>query len=68
MLQLPHRGPLNWRPVVAALKKINYAGRTEVFMHPTPRGIPIRETIAEVTAEINAAREYLEECLARRSE
>jgi sugar phosphate isomerase/epimerase len=63
MLQLPHRGPLDWRPIVAALRKIHYAGRTEVFMHPTPRGIPIRETTAEVTAEINAAREYLAGCL-----
>jgi sugar phosphate isomerase/epimerase len=63
LLQLPHRGPLDWRPIVAALRKINYAGRTEVFMHPTPRGIPIRETTAEVTAEINASREYLEGCL-----
>ena len=29
-------------------------------MHPVPRGIPIRETIAEVTGEVNAARDYLQ--------
>jgi hypothetical protein len=33
-------------------------------MHPTPRGIPILPTAAEVTAEINRARQYLEDRLA----
>ena len=31
-------------PIVAALKKIRYAGWTSVFMHPVPRGIPILPT------------------------
>ncbi len=61
--QLPHRGPLDWTPMLAALRDINYAGRVEIFMHPTPRGVPILDTTAAVTAEINAAREYLETCL-----
>lgn len=61
--QLPHRGPLDWTPVLGALKDINYQGRTEIFMHPVPRGIPILPTVGEVTAEINAARAYLDECL-----
>jgi sugar phosphate isomerase/epimerase len=63
LLQLPHRGPLDWRPILAALKKIHYAGRTEIFMHPFPRGIPILESTPQVTAEINAAREFLEQRL-----
>jgi sugar phosphate isomerase/epimerase len=63
--QLPHRGPLDWAPLLAALKEIDYQGRTEIFMHPVPRGIPILPTVEEVTAEINAARAYLEECLQR---
>lgn len=63
LLQLPHRGPMDWTPILAALMGIRYAGRVEVFMHPTPRGIPILETPALVTAEINKAREYLEACL-----
>jgi sugar phosphate isomerase/epimerase len=63
--QLPHRGPLDWTPLLAALKDINYQGRTEIFMHAVPRGIPILPTIDEVTAEINAARAYLEDCLQR---
>jgi len=63
LLQLPGRGRLDFVPIVSALKKINYQGWTEVFMHPIPRGIPIRQTAALVTAEINSSRLYLEACL-----
>lgn len=63
--QMPGRGVLDFKPIVAALAKINYQGWTEIFMHPFPRGIPIMPTLAEVTAEINRARGYLEECLRR---
>lgn len=59
LLQLPGRGPLNFAPLLKALADIKYQGWTEIFMHPVPRGIPILETAAEVTAEINRAREYL---------
>ena len=41
MLQMPGRGPLDFRPLVQALKQINFQGWTEIFMHPFPRGIPI---------------------------
>jgi sugar phosphate isomerase/epimerase len=61
--QMPGRGKLNFRPLVAALQKIDYQGWTEIFMHPTPRGIPILDTVADVTVEINRARTYLEDCL-----
>jgi sugar phosphate isomerase/epimerase len=57
--QMPGRGKLDFRPLLAALRKIDYQGWTEIFMHPTPRGIPILDTAAEVTAEINRARKYL---------
>lgn len=60
LLQLPGRGPLDFRPLVVALKRIRYAGWTEVFMHPVPRGIPIMPSAAEVTAEVNRARAYLD--------
>lgn len=60
LLQLPGRGPLDFAPIVAALASIGYAGWTEIFMHPVPRGIPILETAAEVSAEINRARAYLD--------
>lgn len=60
LLQMPGRGDLDFTPIVAALKKIEYAGYTEIFMHPVPRGIPILPTAAETTAEINRGRAYLE--------
>lgn len=60
MLQMPGRGELDFKPIIEALAQIKYRGWTEIFMHPFPRGIPIRETTAEVTAEINRARRYLE--------
>jgi sugar phosphate isomerase/epimerase len=65
LLQMPGRGPLDFTPLLAALKQIGYRGFTEIFMHPVPRGIPILETTEAVTAEINRARDYLERCLSR---
>lgn len=65
LLQLPGRGSLDFTPIVAALKKIQYQGFVEVFMHPVPRGIPILPTAAGVTAEINRSRQYLAQCLSR---
>lgn len=58
--QMPGRGPLDFGPIVAALKKSNFSGYTEIFMHPVPRGIPILPTAAETTAEIIRAKTHLE--------
>ena len=63
LLQLPGRGPLDFKPILAALKKINYSGWTEIFMHPVPRGIPILESANLVSQEINRSRAYLEKQL-----
>lgn len=60
LLQMPGRGDLEFAPLVAALRKIEYTGFIEIFMHPVPRGIPILPTAKEVTAEINRSRNYLE--------
>ena len=57
--QLPGRGPLDFGPILQALVDISYSGWTEIFMHPVPRGIPIMETAAQVTSEINRSRTYL---------
>ena len=65
LLQMPGRGGLDFVPILAALKRIRYAGWTEIFMHPVPRGIPILPTLDRTTAEINRARDYLTKCLAR---
>ena len=61
--QMPGRGKLDFKPLLAALEKIDYQGWTEIFMHPVPRGIPIMDTLEQVTAEINLARRYLEGCV-----
>lgn len=61
--QMPGRGKLDFTPLLKALKDTNYTGFTQIFMHPTPRGIPILPTAAETTAEINLAKAYLEKCL-----
>ena len=63
LLQLPGRGDLDFAPLLAALKRINFAGWTEIFMHPVPRGIPILEATSDVTTEINRSRNYLEKLL-----
>ncbi|TWU06731.1 Xylose isomerase-like TIM barrel [Symmachiella macrocystis] len=63
LMQMPGRGPLDFAPLMAAVKSIDYQGWTEIFMHPVPRGIPILETTTEVTAEINRARDYLAKLL-----
>jgi sugar phosphate isomerase/epimerase len=61
MLQLPgFGGGLEYRPLLAALRKIRYAGFVEIFMHPTPRGVPILPTAAEITAAVNRSRAYLD--------
>ena len=61
LMQMPGRGTLDFAPMLSALKKINYSGWTEIFMHPVPRGIPILDSTADVTGEINRARHYLDQ-------
>lgn len=63
LLQMPGRGPLDFAPLLAALRDIRYAGWTEIFMHHTPRGAPMLETADAITTEINRSRVYLEKCL-----
>jgi len=63
LLQMPGRGGLDFRPLLAALAEIGYSGWTEIFMHPVPRGVPILDSTGAVTEEINLARQYLASCL-----
>lgn len=64
MRQMPgFGGGLDYRPIVKALREINYGGHVEIFMHPTPRGIPILPTVGEITGAINKSRAYVEKCL-----
>ena len=62
--QLPGVGPLDFKPMLAALKRNRFNGWTSIFMHPTPRGSPLHPTAPEVTAQINRSREYLERTMA----
>ena len=64
MQQLPgYGGGLDYHPVVAAFRDINYTGLAEIFMHPVPRGIPVLPTAPEITAAINKSRTYIDQCL-----
>jgi len=61
--QLPgFGGGLDYRPIVKALSDIRFKGYAEIFMHPTPRGIPILPTVKEITGAINRSRAYIEKC------
>ncbi|HEY1110121.1 MAG TPA: sugar phosphate isomerase/epimerase [Opitutaceae bacterium] len=62
--QLPGIGPLDFKPMLAALKKHKFDGYTSIFMHPTPRGSPLHSTVKEVTAELGKARAFLDRELA----
>jgi sugar phosphate isomerase/epimerase len=62
--QLPGIGPLDFKPMLAALKRNRFDGWTSIFMHPTPRGAPLHSTPKDVTAELNKARAFLEKELA----
>jgi sugar phosphate isomerase/epimerase len=60
LLQMPGRGPLDFGPLMRELASMQFAGPIEIFMHPVPRGVPILDTVAEITAAINRSRTYLE--------
>ena len=61
--QMAGRGKVDYRPIVKALRDIHFNGQVELFMHPTPRGLPVMPTTAEVTALINESRAYVEKCV-----
>lgn len=67
LLQLPGRGPLDFGPLVDALRAIRFQGWTEIFMHPFPRGTAVVDSVGGVTAEIRKSADYLES-LAKRSQ
>lgn len=60
LMQLPGRGSLDFAPIVGALQAIEYSGWTEIFMHPTPRGLPMLPMAGDIAAEINRSRAYLD--------
>ena len=66
--QLPGRGTLDYVPIVRALREIGFAGVAEIFMHPTPRGVPMLPTARAITEVINESRRHLDGCLAKAEE
>lgn len=60
LLQMPGRGPLDFGPLMRQLAAMRYPGPIEIFMHPTPRGVPILDSVEAVTAEVNRSRVHLE--------
>ncbi len=64
MQQLPGLGKLDYKPILSALRDIGFHGWVEIFMHPTPRGVPILPTASEITAAINKSRAHIEKLLA----
>jgi sugar phosphate isomerase/epimerase len=61
--QMPGIGSLDYVPILQALREVKFAGLSEIFMHPVPRGIPILDTPGEIAAVINRSRAYLTKCL-----
>jgi sugar phosphate isomerase/epimerase len=62
--QLPGRGTLDCRPILRALRDVGFHGWAEIFMHPTPRGVPILPTASEITTAISQSRTHIEKLLA----
>lgn len=65
LLQLPGQGVLDFGPVVKALAKIKYDRHVEIFMHPTPRGIPIVDGTQAVGDVINDSKAYMARAISR---
>ena len=63
--QLPGFGTLDYVPILEALRDIRFTGYAEIFMHPVPRGVPMLDTAAEITAAVNRSRAHIDDCLAR---
>jgi len=58
--QLPGFGTLDYKPILAALRAVGFDGYVEIFMHPTPRGLPMLPTPGEITAVVNRSRNHIE--------
>jgi sugar phosphate isomerase/epimerase len=58
--QLPGVGPLDFKPMLAALKRKKFNGYTSIFMHPSPRGSALGSSVKDVTTELGKARAFLD--------
>jgi sugar phosphate isomerase/epimerase len=63
--QLPGYGTLDYGPIFGALADVGFHGWLEIFMHPTPRGIPVVEGGASaVTKVVRKSREHIDRLIA----
>jgi sugar phosphate isomerase/epimerase len=58
------RGQFDFGPLIRELAAMHFAGPVEIFMHPVPRSVPILESVAEITAEVNRGRSHVMAALA----
>ncbi len=61
--QLPGYGTLDYKPILQAMSDVGFTGYVEIFMHPTPRGIPMLPAPGEITTAINKSRDHIEALL-----
>jgi len=65
LANLPGRGGMDFGPIVAALKAIQFKGWSEIFTHAHTHNGAMCETTDAVTQEVARCRAYLESCLAK---
>ncbi len=61
--QLPGFGTLDYRSILQALRDVSFRGWAEIFMHPTPRGIPILPTAGAITEALKKSLLHIEKLL-----
>lgn len=61
--QLPGLGTLDYKPILRALREVEFSGWAEIFMHPTPRGVPILPTAKEITAALQKSRAHIDKLI-----
>ncbi len=60
LLQMPGRGPLDFKPLIAALATFSIPGGSRFSCIPCLEGSRFSKTPAQVTEEINRARKYID--------
>lgn len=65
LAELPGHGGMDFAPIVAALKAIEFKGWSEIFTHARVHKGAMAATTDAVTGEVVKSRQYLESCLAK---
>ena len=62
--QLPGLGTLDYKPILRALREVQFSGWVDIFMHPTPRGVPILPSAKAITEVLGKSRAHIERIVA----